>query len=744
MRWPIRLTTMLIVALGLLTWAASGVARSVMQTWFERDLALRAELAVNGTRTALITAWADPPAPALRTLITEIALDERVLGVAACRARDFALLAKTPQFPASYTCERVGPMVRPTELGGDWSTWVASDPSAPGGAVHVTASPVRNTTEVLGYVILVHDLSFAARREAQTQKFLLIAFGVLALTASIVTLVANRLAWHRWTGVIRRSLDGEDPPELKFVMRDLRALADRIAADRDVDRDIEAWTPTRLRETISRHFNDGEVIIVANREPYIHDRAADGSIHVSHPASGLVTALEPVMRACSGVWISHGSGSADRATVDARDRIAVPPGQPAYTLRRIWLSREEERGYYYGFSNEGMWPICHTGHTRPIFRTEDWRQYQAVNRRFADAIVEEATTDSPVVLVQDYHFGLLPRLVRERLPKATIIMFWHIPWPTAERFGICPQREELLDGMLGADILGFHTQSHCNNFVETVERYIEARTDRDRSALVQKGHRTFVRPYPISIEWPSRHTTEQPPLADGKAAVWAELGLDRHALLGVGVDRLDYTKGIEERLLAVDALLERYPQYRGRFRFLQVAAPSRSEIERYQQLGRDVEALVERINTRWGTKTYQPIIFRREHHEPERVYQLYRAADLCYVSSLHDGMNLVAKEFIASRDDDDGVLILSQFTGAAHELTEALIVNPYDLDEASDALAAALQMDPTERRNRMRHMRTHLAEFNVRWAGRMLLMRRACDARNPSGVSSRREARRPL
>jgi trehalose 6-phosphate synthase len=721
-RWPIRLTITLIVTLGLLTWAASTVAHSVMETWFERDLSLRAELAVNGARLALVNAWTGPPADAVRSLLTEIARDERVLGVAACRARDFSLIAATPEFPKTFSCEMVGLLVRPDGLGGDWTTWVGTDAKAQGGPVHVTAAPIRNNGDVLGYLILVHDLSFATRREAETQRLLLIAFGILALTTSIITAVANRLAWRRWTRELRSSLDGKERPEFRNIMQDVRALADRIAAERDMDRDVETWNPSRLRAAIGRHFNDGDVIIVANREPYIHEHAPDGGIRVAHPASGLVTALEPVMRACSGVWISHGSGNADREVVDANDRIAVPPGAESYTLRRIWLTREEDRGYYYGFANEGLWPICHTGHTRPIFRADDWRQYQVVNQRFADAVVKEAKTDSPVVLVQDYHFALLPKLVRERLPKATIIMFWHIPWPTAERFGICPQREELLDGMLGADILGFHTQAHCNNFVETVERYLEARTDRDRGALVQKGHRTFVRPYPISIEFPVLRAGTLPPVTEARAAVWAELGLGKDALLGVGVDRLDYTKGIEERLLAVDELLDRFPEFRGRFTFLQIAAPSRTEIDRYRQLNQDVKALVARINGKWGTRNYAPIIFKPEHHEPDRVYQFYRAADLCYVSSLHDGMNLVAKEFVASRDDDDGVLVLSQFTGAANELTEALIVNPYDLDQASEALAAALHMEPAERRTRMRHMRAHVAEFNVyRWAGRMLL-----------------------
>lgn len=721
MRWPVRLTAGVVITLGLLTWGASSVTRSVMQAWFERDLSLRAELAVNGARLALVNAWTGAPVPALRNLLSEIAKDERVLGVAACRASDFTLIAATPGFPSAFACDRFGLLVKPDSQDGEWRTWTGTDNSVLGGTVHITAAPIESSTDVLGYLILIHDLGFVSRRQAQVEQLLLLAFGVLAVTAATLTLLGNRLARWQWTRDLRASLGGTERPEFSFVMRDVRALADRIAADRDMDRDVEAWTPKRLRDAVSRHFNNDQVIIVANREPYIHQRGEDGQIRVQHPASGLVTALEPIMRACSGVWISHGSGNADREMADEKGHVAVPPGEPSYTLRRMWLTKEEEHGYYYGFANEGLWALCHTGHTRPMFRSDDWKQYEAVNRRFADAVAEEATTDSPVVLVQDYHFARLPRMIRERLPKATIIMFWHIPWPTAERFGICPEREELLDGMLGADILGFHTQAHCNNFIETVERYIEARTDKERGALAQKGHMTFVRPYPISIDWPPRKAAAAAP-GETRARVFKELGLRPDALLGVGVDRLDYTKGIEERFLAVECLLQRYAEYRGRFVFLQVAAPSRSEIERYQKLSADVEALVNRINERWGTATYKPIIYRRKHHEPEQVYELYRAADLCYVSSIHDGMNLVAKEFVASRDDDDGVLVLSQFTGAAQELTEAVIVNPYDIDQAGDALAAALSMERAERRARMHYMRAHLAEFNVyRWAGRMLI-----------------------
>jgi trehalose 6-phosphate synthase len=427
------------------------------------------------------------------------------------------------------------------------------------------------------------------------------------------------------------------------------------------------------------------------------------------------------MRACSGVWIAHGSGNADRDTVDARDHVHVPPGEDAYLLRRVWLTEEEERGYYYGFSNEGLWPLCHVAHTRPIFRSGDWTHYQAINRRFADAAVEEVDADDPIILVQDYHFALAPRMIREQLPKATIITFWHIPWPNFERLGICPWTEALLDGLLGSSILGFHTQFHCNNFFDSVDRYLEARIDREFDAVVYGGMRTLVRPYPISIDWPNRWAMAAPPAEECRRTVMEELKLRADARIGVGVDRLDYTKGIEERLLAVERLLETHPEYRGVFTFVQLAAPSRSSIPEYKAMTERVEAVVERVNRRFGDGPYRPIILRRAHHEPPDVFRFFKAADLCYVSSLHDGMNLVAKEFVAARDDERGVLVLSSFTGASRELAESLIVNPYDLDEAAEALDVALTMPAAEQRVRMHAMRAFVAEFNIyRWAGRML------------------------
>ena len=718
----LRFASVLVAGLGLLAWLAHLTVNETTRRWFDKDMALRADLAISGSRRALVSYWRGGDWEQLRTLLTEITHDERIMGAAACTA-DLKLLTRTAEYPDGFQCADIGPHVRasadlPPEA---WQPW-RSVAELRGGKVHLSAVPIVEGDKPLGFIVLVHDMSFTERREETLRQFLLTAFAVLALCASVVTVVAARLSWRNWSNEVRRFLrGGGQKPEFGPVMRDVRELAERLAHERETESGA-GWTPKRLKQTLERHLQGERVVAVANREPYIHERSDSAGIRVVHPASGLVTALEPVMRACSGVWIAHGSGSADRETVDRRDHVAVPPDEGSYTLRRVWLTPEEEQGYYYGFSNEGLWPLCHNAHTRPVFRIDDWKHYQSVNRHFADAVCSEVDSDDPIILVQDYHFGLLPQLVRRRLPHATIITFWHIPWPHAEAFGICPWRDELLDGMLGSSILGFHTQLHCNNFIDAVDRYLEARIDREQTAIVQGGHTTLVRAYPISIEWPSRWAVATPPAEECRASVRRELGLAPTALLGVGVDRLDYTKGVEERLLAVERLLERVPSLRGRFSFVQLAAPSRTAIERYRQLNDVVEQLARRINERFGGVGYRPIVLLRAHHEPPTVFRYYRAADLCYVSSLHDGMNLVAKEFVAARDDERGVLVLSQFTGAARELTEALIVNPYDLEEASDALATALSMSEREQADRMRAMRALVSEFNVyRWAGRMLV-----------------------
>ncbi len=721
----IRFAIALAVGLAVLITAAWLVVTNTTRGWFEKDVGLRAELAVSGARRALIADIQRKDQRSLRELLADISRDERIMAAALC-SKDLKSLAETSDFPEEFSCSSVGPHVRQeADLPpGQWTSW-RSSAELPGGDVHVSAIPLIEDDHVPGFVVLVHDLSFVARREAKTQLFLLGVFGFLAVMASVITLVTIRLSWRGWSEALRRLALGERAStrrEFLPLIKDLRELLDRLATEEQADLRGGTWTPQRLKLTLNRHLHGEKLVVMANREPYIHTREPDKSIRVLHPASGLVSALEPVMRACSGVWVAHGAGSADKDTVDSNDHVRVPPGEESYVVRRIWLNPEEERGYYYGFSNEGLWPLCHVSHTRPVFRMEDWQHYRQVNERFVRAVCEEVDTEDPVILVQDYHFALAPRLLRERLPRATILTFWHIPWPNAEQISICPWHEELIQGLLGSSILGFHTQFHCNNFMEAADRFLESRLDREDSAVIQNERRTLIRAYPISVEWPHRWVQGAPSPAECRKIVFEELRLPADSLLGVGVDRLDYTKGIEERLRAVERLMEREPGLRGRFTFLQIASPSRTLIDRYSQLNTDIEQLVSQINARFATPGWAPIILRRQHTEPADVFRYYRASDVCYVSSLHDGMNLVAKEYVTARDDERGVLVLSQFTGASREMTEALLVNPYDIEQASLALSAALRMPADEQRARMRAMRTLIAEHNVyRWAGRMLL-----------------------
>ena len=718
MRSTLRFTILLALALGAVAWGASIAYNRQARAWAERDLGMRARLAVSAAESA----FADASGAAASHLVDALVRDERLMGAAIC-TREGQTVAASAGFPEVGSCASLPPVaLQVTQAGWD-NTLVTSS-----GALHVSAVGLEAPGRL---VVLVHDMSFVERRAETTRRYTFAAFAIVGLLGAIAAALLARFSWLSWTSQLRRLLVapfaealGASPPSpprhLQPLLSDVRELVTTLASEQA--RSDTAWTPSRLRHVLRRDLGGEGIIVVANREPYIHDRGPDGKLVVRHPASGLVTAVEPIMRACSGTWVAHGSGPADREVVDARDHVRVPPGEEAYDLRRVWLTPEEEKGYYYGFSNEGLWPLCHLAHARPEFRSDDWEQYQRVNRTFAKAVAEEEHGPDPIVLVQDYHFALLPKYLRELLPRATILTFWHVPWPNAERFGICPWEREVLEGLLGSSILGFHTRAHCNNFIESVDRYLESRIDRERQSVVLGGRETLVRDYPISIDWPNAWAAATPPVERCRATIREELGLGPEILLGVGVDRLDYTKGIEERFLAVERLLERFPRFIGRFTFVQLAAPSRTVIETYRALNDRVEALASRINLRFAADGWTPIRLLRSHHEPPEIFRMYRAADLCYVSSLHDGMNLVAKEFVAARDDLRGVLVLSRFTGAARELTEALVVNPYDIEAAAGALAAALTMPAHEQEERMRSMRALVAELNVyRWAGKMLL-----------------------
>ncbi|HET7200846.1 MAG TPA: trehalose-6-phosphate synthase [Burkholderiales bacterium] len=742
MRLSLRFILPLAITLAAIAYAVVPLVDRLTLQWFVRDLDIRTSLITRTIQEPLSPLVREGSRIKVLRYFDRLIQDERLFAVGFC-SPEGKLLYKTITFPASLGCA-----IEPAGAEGDEGQVV----NLSRGPVHVSNNALEADGKVYGRLVLVHDMSFVQRRSDDTKKYVFYLFAAMAAIVSLVTVVIAEVSWRGWVAGLKAVIRGETfgfgeakvrIPELRPVARDLRALIKELESERKArDESQINWSAETLRAILRNDLKGEEVLIVSNREPYIHVHR-DKRIEVQRPASGLVTALEPVMRACSGTWIAHGGGSADRETVDATDHIHVPPERPAYRIRRVWLSQEEEAGYYYGFSNSGLWPLCHIAHTRPVFRTADWNAYVTVNRRFADAVVNEAKTEDPIVLVQDYHFALLPRMIRERIPAATVISFWHIPWPNAEAFGICPWREELIDGILGSSILGFHTQFHCNNFIDTVDRYVEARIDRESFTVSYGGDQTAVRRYPISIEWPLSSKTMQKPVAQCRARVREDNGLAPDTVIGVGVDRLDYTKGILERFLAVERLLEVDPLWIGKFVFVQIAAPSRSSIDEYQDFDTRVRALARRINERFSGKGHLPILLKVEHHDPDEVYEYYRAADVCFVSSLHDGMNLVAKEFVASRDDERGVLILSQFTGASRELPEALIVNPYDIDQCAAALRAALMMPPAEQRDRMRSMRGLVEDFNVyRWAGRMLLD--AGQMRMRSRLLSRTRERKPL
>jgi alpha,alpha-trehalose-phosphate synthase [UDP-forming] len=521
--------------------------------------------------------------------------------------------------------------------------------------------------------------------------------------------------------------------EVETIAESLKAARAAAATEARLRESGEPWwTAEKLALHIRSNSGGSKIFVVSNREPYMHVRRGR-ELECVVPPSGLVTALEPILRACDGVWVASGSGDGDTMTVDEFDHLRVPPDDPKYTLRRVWLTEEEEAQYYDGFANEGLWPLCHIAHTRPIFRPGDWECYQAINERFARALLAEMkNSPDPIVFVQDYHFALLPQMVKRARPDARVAIFWHIPWPNPEAFGICPWQNEILDGLLGADLIGFHIPLHCHNFLSTVDRALESRTSHEHLTTSRRGHLTTVRAYPVSVacEGPMRSAdgagleTPEAQREHQQAALRARLlepfGV-RAEYLAVGVDRLDYTKGIVERLMALEQLLQERPWYRDRLTMLQIAAPSRTRISTYVDLRARVEETAERINARYQTARWKPVILVERQCNHHEVAQWYRAADLCLVTSLHDGMNLVAKEFVAERSDDDGVLVLSRFAGAAGELVDALLVNPYDVAGVAEAMHRGLQMSLPERRERMRRMRRHVMEHNIYlWAANIL------------------------
>jgi trehalose 6-phosphate synthase len=688
----------------------------------------------------------------LAALVDRSRTDTGALGLAVYDGQGKLLACSGPQevlqaLPFDVAAKSIRKRAQVTAFGhNDSAQWMEeATPLHDGGKLEVTMAIVADAGYIRSEGIAVWQRSFL-RILALVALIVVVTGGMVSwFLLRPMTQLAERLRWLRLR--TNSTIDpAENPvkPNIKRLSlfwplaREVETMADSLIAARASaatearlrDAGEHQWTAERLAVHMRDRSGSSRIFVVSNREPYSHVRQGREIVCIV-PPSGLVTALEPILRACDGVWVASGSGNADAETVDDFDRLRVPPDDPRYTLRRVWLSEEEESQYYDGFANEGLWPLCHIAHTRPIFRAADWECYRRVNERFASALLEEMEdSENPVIFVQDYHFALLPRLVKAARPDARVAIFWHIPWPNPEAFGICPWQAELLDGLLGADLMGFHIPLHCNNFLSTVDRVLEARTDREHMTVLRNGHLSTVRPYPVSVafEGPLREVDagdgaqaeREEEVAFARTELLKEFGVKAESLV-LGVDRMDYTKGIVERLLAIEQLLEEHPWHLERMTMVQIAAPSRMRISSYADLGRQVEETVERINGLYQTAHWRPVVLINRQCNHEEVERWYKAADVCLVTSLHDGMNLVAKEYVAARDDENGALVLSKFTGAAVELHDALIVNPYDIAGVAEAIHEGLEMPRGEQRRRMRAMRRQVMEHNIyRWAATLL------------------------
>ncbi len=747
MRTTLKIALPLIVSVASVSLLFAAYQVRTQKRNLRSDLSRRAEILGESLQESVEPLLERSPERNLQRLVERFGQREHLKGVAVYNSAG-AALAITSGLPPAFRL-RPATATRASQEGGGVGEFLSAEQTAATNEsssvpIHIYALPLQRNGEIAGTLALFHDTSYIDKQVSRTLRDSLLNAFVQTILITGLALILVRWTFTgpltrtaSWLRTLRTGQTNTHPAlvqgeildqinrEVTHLARDLntaRAAAEEEARLRDSN--TSRWTAERLHVSLRNKLQDKPLFVVSNREPYMHVfNERNKSIHVIVPASGVVTALEPVLRACNGTWIANGSGSADHEVVDAHDRLRVPPDRPSYTLRRVWLNDEEDKGYYEGFSNEGLWPLCHIAHTRPIFRPEDWLQYQKINRRFADAVLQEMEgAESPILLAQDYHFALLPRMIKDARPNARVAIFWHIPWPNPEVFGICPWQRELVDGLLGADLIGFQIQSHCNNFLETVDRAVEALTEWDRFAVNRQGHVTRVRPYPISVAFPenSYDANESPSSGAERAALCAEMGIEA-SLLGVGVDRVDYTKGILERFRAIERFIELNPAYQQRFTFVQIGAPSRTDIERYKSFLAEVSAEAERINARFQTSRWKPIVFRKKHHSHEEITRFYSASSFCMVTSLHDGMNLVAKEYVASREDERGALILSTFAGAAHELSDALLVNPYDISQLAETIHRALEMSEEEQSTRMQRMRHNVREHNVyRWAAHLL------------------------
>lgn len=703
------------------------------QTSLENDLQLRTALLADSLKESIRPSYLNNATSTIQTILDKFAGRERLLGLAVYD-NEGALFATSLDLPSELAQIHVMPE-KAMDADDIESDFVDFDKKN----IFAFATPLHFDDKVIGALMVFQKADYIKEEIGQIWRRNLLR---LFLQASLLSIaIAIFLNWVIYRPILRISenlksvrsgkfegdFDARNQGFLKPIVTEMTKMSKSLILARNLaseearmrlEKFDSPWTAERLKEFFKAYAKDRQIFIVSNREPYIHKKNKN-SIYWEVPASGMVTALEPVMETCGGTWLAHGSGDADRQTVDSQDKIKVPPDEPRYILKRIWLTEKEIAGYYNGYSNNALLPLCLLAHIRPEFSKQDWSVYRQVNGKFAQALLEEIKNiQRPIILIQDYHFALLPEMIKKSRSDAEIGLFWHIPWPNAQMFSICPQRKALLEGMLGADVIGFHTQQFCNNFFETVGKEIESLADIEKFAITHKEQTSYIKPFPASVAFINGNGIKignevRPKLLDDFKI--------NAKYLAVGIDRLDYTKGFMEKFKGVEFFFDMYSDYIGKFTLLQIAPVSHGGSEKYQRFNDKVTQEAERINRRFSDGSWKPIVLLKEYRTHKEISQLYQASSVCLVTSLNDGMNLVAKEFIAAKDDESGVLILSKFAGAAKDLKEALIINPYSAEETADAIHKAVTMSSLEQHQRMKKLRLAVKNYNIyRWAAEFL------------------------
>jgi alpha,alpha-trehalose-phosphate synthase [UDP-forming] len=461
----------------------------------------------------------------------------------------------------------------------------------------------------------------------------------------------------------------------------------------------------RLGE-LSDLFASHRLVVVSNRLPYNPVRTSKGIRYVKG-SGGLVTALDPVLRLCNGLWIGWDGGTGPPMK-EKRVTVSESDDEGSYQLRFVNLTEKEISHYYYSFSNRILWPLFHNFIGLSHFNSAHWKTYFKTNAYFAGEILEEANP-SDIIWVQDYHLCLVPNFIRYQHPELKPYFFLHTPFPPYDTFRVLPWRRPILEGLLGSEKIGFHVKNYADNFLDCVEKILNIPVDRERGIIGIERREVKVSWHPISIDYEAfRDIALTKRVTNRVRKRRSHIG---DFIVILGVDRLDYTKGIKERLLAVERFLEKHGKFRNRILFIQVAVPSRTRVEEYRVMKREVDETIGRINGHFTREGWPPIQYIYRSLSREELVAYYRLADIALITPGRDGMNLIAKEYVASQVDKKGVLILSEFAGAAEELTEALLVNPYDIETVSDAIYRAIRMSSAQKKRRMEKMQ----DLGSRW-----------------------------